>query len=191
LQKLTEVLATRFGSTGMAERYRCELRSRKRKPDETLQTLHQEIQRLASLAFRGPWSEATDVIARDAFIDSLLDGDLALKIREREPATLDQAVKIAIRLESYIAAANNDRRSEGEQSQVRATSFEGSLNATAAMALLTHQLQNTTQRLTELEKLPEHNRALQQQLQQCQRQLFLLIIRLFLLFSLSNISIIF
>ena len=107
----------------------------------------------------------------DAFIDSLLDGDLALKIREREPATLDQAVKIAIRLESYIAAANNDRRSEGEQSQVRATSSEGSLNTTAAMALLTHQLQNTTQRLTELEKLPEHNRALQQQLQQCQRQL--------------------
>ena len=64
LQKLTEVLATRFGSTGMAERYRCELRSRKRKPDETLQTLHQEIQRLASVAFRGPWSEAKDVIAR-------------------------------------------------------------------------------------------------------------------------------
>ena len=141
----------------MAERYRCELRSRKRKPDETLQTLHQEIQRLASLAFRGLWSEAKDVIARDAFIDSLLDGDLTLKIREREPATLDQAVKIAIRLESYIAAANNDRRSEGEQSQVRATSSEGNLNTTAAMALLTHQLQNTTQRLTELEKLPEHN----------------------------------
>ena len=100
LQALSEVLATRFGSTGMAERYRCELRSRKRRPGESLQVLHQDIQRLASLAFRGSWSEATDVIARDAFIDALLDSDLALKIREREPTTLDQAVKIAIRLES-------------------------------------------------------------------------------------------
>ena len=171
LQKLSEVLATRFGSTGMAERYRCELRSRKRRPGESLQVLHQEIQRLASLAFRGPWSEATDVIARDAFIDALLDGDLALKIREREPATLDQAVKIAIRLESYVTAAASDRRSDGSQAQVRATSSDGNINATAAMELLSHQLQNTTQRLNELEKLPEQNRVLQQQLQQCQWQL--------------------
>ena len=54
LQKLTETLATRFGSAGMAERYRCELRMRKRRPGETLQCLHQDVQRLASLAFRGP-----------------------------------------------------------------------------------------------------------------------------------------
>ena len=153
----------------MAERYRCELRSRKRRPGESLQVLHQDIQRLASLAFRGPWSEATDVIARDAFIDAMLDSDLALKIREREPTTLDQAVKIAIRLESYVAAAAGDRRPDGGQVQARATSSDG--NATAAMESLTQQLLNTTQRLCELEKLPEQNRSLQLQLQQCQWQL--------------------
>ena len=43
--------------------------------------LHQDIQRLSSLAFRGAWNEASDVIARDAFIDALMDEDMALKIR--------------------------------------------------------------------------------------------------------------
>ena len=53
--------------------------------------------------------------------------------------------------------------------QARATSSDG--NATAAMESLTQQLLTTTQRLCELEKLPEQNRSLQLQLQQCQWQL--------------------
>lgn len=83
----------------MAEKYRCELRTRRRRPGESLQCLHQDVQRLASLAFQGPWNEAVDIIARDSFIDALND-ELSAKIREREPETLDKAAKIAVRLES-------------------------------------------------------------------------------------------
>ena len=60
-----------------------------------------DIQRLVSLAFPGPRNDASDVIGRDAFIDSLNDDQLSLKVREREPPTLDDAAKIAMRLESY------------------------------------------------------------------------------------------
>jgi hypothetical protein len=101
LEKLISVLSTRFGNSGMAETYRCELRTRRRAPTETLQNLHLDVQRLASLAFQGPWNEAVDVIARDAFIDALADDEFSAKVREREPTSLDQAVRVAMRLESY------------------------------------------------------------------------------------------
>jgi len=51
LQKLVDVLATRFDSAETAERYRGELRTRKRRQGESLQSLHQDVQRLTSLAF--------------------------------------------------------------------------------------------------------------------------------------------
>jgi len=53
------------------------------------------------LAFPGPRNDASDVIGRDAFIDSLNDDTSSLKVRKREPPTLDDAAKIAMRLESY------------------------------------------------------------------------------------------
>jgi hypothetical protein len=74
IEKLCEILHLRFGTTGMTGKYRTELRTRRRRRGETLQELHLDIQRLASLS---------------------------LKVREREPSTLDDAAKIAIRLESY------------------------------------------------------------------------------------------
>ena len=80
MDRLVSILHTRFGTLGMAERFRTDLRARRRKPGETLQQLHPDIQRLASLAFPGPRNEAADIIARDSFIDSLGDAELALKI---------------------------------------------------------------------------------------------------------------
>jgi len=120
LNKLMDVLSTRFGNAGMAEKFRCELRTRRRAAGETLQSLHQDVQRLASLAFQGPWNEAVDVIARDAFIDAMNDDEFSAKIREREPTSLDQAVRTAMRLESYRRASHGC--DVQIQNQVRATS---------------------------------------------------------------------
>ena len=123
-EKLIQVLTTRFGNEGMSERFRCELRTRRRRPGESLQSLHQDIQRLASLAFQGPRTEAVEVLARDAFIDALDDSEFTLKIREREPLTLDDAVRLATRLESYRRAERAGTDDKGEKAQVRATSSE-------------------------------------------------------------------
>ena len=125
-QQAVDVLSTMFGNEGMAEKFRCELRTRRRQQDESLQVLHQDIQRLASLAFQGPWNEAVDVLARDAFIDALEDDEMAGKVREREPTSLDQAVRIAIRLESYKKSASStigkgEKCSFSQQQQARAS----------------------------------------------------------------------
>jgi hypothetical protein len=67
VEAVTELLQNRFGTRNQRERFRVELRSRRRKPGENLQTLFQDIVTLMSLAYPNERSEAASVIARDAF----------------------------------------------------------------------------------------------------------------------------
>ena len=46
-------------------------------------------------------NQTTEILSKEAFIDALNDDIIALKIHEREPATLEEAARIAIRLECY------------------------------------------------------------------------------------------
>jgi hypothetical protein len=147
IDHLTSILHTRLGTMGMAERFSIDLRSKRRKPGETIQQLHLEVQRLASLAFPGPRSEAADIIARDAFIDSLDNDELALKIREREPGTLDDAAKIAIRLESYSSRRTKESTTSSKPTNaVRATTQELVLESiTKRLELIENALRNGQQ----------------------------------------------
>ena len=101
VEKLKAVLIARFGTSGFVERFRVELRTRRRQPKETLQELLSDIQRLTTLAFPGPVNQTTEILAKEAYIDALDDEDMAMKIREREPSNLEEAARIAVRLESY------------------------------------------------------------------------------------------
>ena len=51
LKKLTGILKDRFGRANMADKYRMEVRNRRRKPRESLRGLHSDIRRLIALAF--------------------------------------------------------------------------------------------------------------------------------------------
>jgi len=62
---LTEILETRFGGKAMSEKYRIELRHRRRTPDETLQSLRADIRRLAALAYKGVPPEMRDQVTCD------------------------------------------------------------------------------------------------------------------------------
>jgi type II secretory pathway component PulJ len=83
LSALLDLLCLRFGSKNQRERHRVELRTRRQRSDETMQTVYQDIRRLLSLAFPGPSTDTTEAIGRDAFLDNLGDHELALKVRER------------------------------------------------------------------------------------------------------------
>jgi hypothetical protein len=103
-ENLVEKLRDRFGGKGMEERFQTELRCRRRAKGESLRELAQDIRRLMALAYPGEKSSLGEHIARDAFLSALDDADFELKIREREPADLDSAVKIAQRYEVFKAA---------------------------------------------------------------------------------------
>ena len=89
LPKLIELLTNRFGGTKQTDKHRMELRFRKRRPNESLTDLHQDISRLMALAHPQLPSSSRDAIACDYYIDSLNDPDFAPKVRERNPTSLD------------------------------------------------------------------------------------------------------
>jgi len=63
-----------------------------------------------ALAYPEERSSLADRIARDAFLSALDDPEFELKIREREPADLDTAVKIAHRYKvsrSFVDASSS------------------------------------------------------------------------------------
>ena len=50
-KKLIKVLRERFGGTNQADKYRLEVKNRRRKPGESLRSLHSDIRKLFALAF--------------------------------------------------------------------------------------------------------------------------------------------
>jgi len=101
VDKVIELLQNRFGEIYQAERYRAELRSRRRRPNESLQELCIDISRLMSLAYPGPTTEQSEIVGRDAFLDTLADQTMRVRILEHGPTTLDEALRWACRIEAY------------------------------------------------------------------------------------------
>jgi len=99
-----------------------ELRLRRRQPGETLSALHRDIRRLMALAHPSLPEEARDTIATDYYIDGLDDPDFALKIRERNPVFLDDALRISLQLEAW-ARDSKRNRDVANKTKVRSASF--------------------------------------------------------------------
>jgi hypothetical protein len=113
-QALVAKLKDRYGSENQTNLYRTKLRTYRQAPGETLSMVVQEIRRLMVLAYPGPTNEVVESIACDAFIDALVNHELAQKVREREPVDLEAAYKHAVRLEAYgrqpMSSGDMDRR---------------------------------------------------------------------------------
>ena len=58
-------------------------------------------------------TEMYEEIAKNHYIAALGDRTLELKIREREPADLDAAYTISVRLEAYAGAYNDEDERDG------------------------------------------------------------------------------
>jgi len=102
---LVQRLRARYGSAEQASLHQTQLATRRQRPDEGLNDLVLDIRRLMTLAYPNCGLEHGEVLAVRAFLDAMRDQSLALKIREREPVSLDQAFKLALRLDSYRQAA--------------------------------------------------------------------------------------
>ena len=65
-EDLINILKLKFGDEGQAEKFRAELKTRKQHSGESLQSLHLDIQRIASKAYPGARNETADLM-RDIF----------------------------------------------------------------------------------------------------------------------------
>ena len=101
LSKLTTLLRSRFSGSCQAEQCKIDLKLRRRKPGESLTSLHRDIRRLMALAYPKLERRARESIASECFLDALDDPDMALKVRERAQADLDETLATAMRLEAW------------------------------------------------------------------------------------------
>ena len=79
-----------------------ELKIRRRREKETLEDLHVDIRRLAVLTFPTMEYSERERISCEYFVDALNDPDLILRVGERDPKSLDEALRIAQKLELWI-----------------------------------------------------------------------------------------
>jgi len=79
-EQVLELLRHRFGHINQAERFRAEMSMRSRKPGESVQELYNEIRRLLALSFPGESGGLYDIIGRDAFLASLDDPAMRVKV---------------------------------------------------------------------------------------------------------------
>ena len=147
LSKLIKVLKERFGEANQSDKYRLELKSRRRRPNETLRNLHSDIRRLAALAFPELEHGARETMACDYFIDALDDPNFALKVRERSPKDLVSALRVARQLEVWSRDLEQSSRRERNAREI--TEPEKKDKQTAVLKKQVAELQK---QLTELQK---------------------------------------
>jgi len=98
------LLRTRFGNELQAERFKAELKVRRRRTGESLQQLYQDISKLVVLAHPNEGPALVNHVAKEAFVIALGDPILQLKVIEREPKTVEDALNIAVKMEAYQAS---------------------------------------------------------------------------------------
>ena len=101
-EDLLDKLKTRFSGKGMEEKFQAELRCRRRNRDESLRELAHDVRRLMTLSYPGKQSS----LSEHAFLSASADSEFELKIREREPVDLDDALRIAHRYEVFKGAVD-------------------------------------------------------------------------------------
>ncbi|HSN24302.1 MAG TPA: hypothetical protein VLS45_09100, partial [Methylomicrobium sp.] len=113
VHEFIEALKVRFGCEAHAERYRAEL-ARLRRGTLTLEQLHLRVHSLISRAMPGPWSKATEIYARDAFLTALDDSDLRRRIMMAcpPPETLSAVFDLAVRASAVDEVFRQQTRAE-------------------------------------------------------------------------------
>jgi len=72
-----------------------------------------------ALAYPMLKADAREDLACDHFTNALDDPDFALKVKERTPRTLDEALRIALRLEAWAKMSNRKTKKRTIQNDLR------------------------------------------------------------------------
>ena len=110
---LVEKLRRLYGSLDQQVKFEAELFARRRRTDEPLAELYQDIRCLMLKAY--PNDVTTDMgrrVAVEQFLKSLQDPAMSTRIRDREPRNLEDAFKLALQYESRNNAEEKIEKNE-------------------------------------------------------------------------------
>ena len=106
-----------FGTEGCENQFESQLKMRRRHRGESLRGLYQDVNRLVLQAYPGSQNKLKDRLAVEAFITSLNDKDLELRVRDRCPENLLECFRTAMTMESnqLIVQGNDNAREKRRQ----------------------------------------------------------------------------
>ncbi|XP_060585763.1 NACHT domain- and WD repeat-containing protein 1-like, partial [Ruditapes philippinarum] len=90
-EELVRALEDRFSPRNQTELIRVQLRDRHQKATESMAELGQDVRRLANLAYPHAPIDVRDTLAKEQFIDALVNSDMRLKIKQARPIDLNDA----------------------------------------------------------------------------------------------------
>jgi hypothetical protein len=125
LDVLVVALKNRFGTSHQTELSRMKFKNRIKQKDESLPEMAEDIERLCRLAYPDAPPTLRDVLARDQFVDALLDEDTRLRIKQERPKTLRKALEAGLELESFQIAARQRLKVSRETDLLRAARPSG------------------------------------------------------------------
>src|SRR6266496_6429251 len=99
-RELVERLKNRYGTEGQMSLFKMQLKSRRRGKNEPLASLYHDVRRLSIQAYPGLTLVQLDPFAVESFISALNDRELELRVRDKEPDTLDKAFQITTTAEA-------------------------------------------------------------------------------------------
>lgn len=128
---LVIALEERFSPSNQNDLYRTQLRERKQRAAETLPELGHSIRRLTNLAYPIAPGEFRETLAKEQFIDALLDSDMRLRVKQARPLNLNDAIRHDLELEAFV---KSDRRMLEAESLLRSlqTNKSESVQVTSA-----------------------------------------------------------
>ncbi|CAG2189961.1 unnamed protein product [Mytilus edulis] len=114
---LVNALEERFAPSSQTELYRVQFKECRQKVSETLPGLGQSVRRLSNLAYPTAPLELRDTLAKEQFIDALVDSEMRLRIKQSRPKGLNDAIRLAVELEAYNMAESKTLKSMGHLRQ--------------------------------------------------------------------------
>src|SRR3989442_2558390 len=100
---------------GFETQYESQLRTRRRRKEEPLRELYQDVHRLVLLAYPDSKGRLRDKLALESFIEGLNDPELALKVRNLCPQDLPSAYRTALMLESNQLLVKRSEENSGRR----------------------------------------------------------------------------
>ncbi|XP_021378124.1 uncharacterized protein LOC110466119 [Mizuhopecten yessoensis] len=126
---LIKSLEDRFAPPHETELYRVQLWGKRQKPGETLRELGQAVRRLTTLAYPTAPEEIQETLAKEQFIDPLIDSDMRIGIKQCRPSNLNEAVRLTLELDMYKRA---EKRHDDGTGFLRQTVVEDEVTESSA-----------------------------------------------------------
>ena len=98
---LVNALYARFEPQNQSQLYKALLKGRIRRGNEPLPELAHDLKRLVRRAYPDLTNSMRDIIAKDAFLDSLNNKELELAVFQSQPVSLQGAPQVAVQFEAF------------------------------------------------------------------------------------------